>query len=103
MTTGTECVCGSHGMKTQHKRGGAACENVTEIVTICANGTTLCLTIIFKVQNFMTKWAENNVGRPSSEVPEIPKQLQGSKICLSQPHYLKLLSYVSQLLVGDHS
>ena len=48
-------------MKTQHKQGGADRENVTAIVTICANGTTLCPTIIFKGQNFMSKWAANNV------------------------------------------
>ena len=58
---GTERVCGSHGMKTQHKQGGADRKNVTAIITICADGTTLRPTIIFKGQNFMTKWAENNV------------------------------------------
>ncbi|KAG1800022.1 uncharacterized protein BJ212DRAFT_1450220 [Suillus subaureus] len=36
-------------------------ENVTGIVTICADGTALCLTIIFKGQNFMQKWGDNNV------------------------------------------
>ena len=58
---GTEQVCGSHGTKTQHKQGGADHKNVTAIVTICTDGTTLRPTIIFKGQNFMTKWAENNV------------------------------------------
>jgi len=52
-------------MKTQHKQGGADRENVTAIVTICADGTTLRPTIIFKGQNFMTKWAENNVANAS--------------------------------------
>ena len=62
---GTERVCGGRGTKTQHKQGGADCENVTVIVTICANGTTLHPTIIFKGQNFMMKWADNNVANAS--------------------------------------
>jgi hypothetical protein len=62
---GTECVCGSRGTKTQHKQGGADSENVTAIVTICANGMTLRPTIIFKGQNFMSKWADNNVSEAS--------------------------------------
>lgn len=49
----------------QHKQGGADCENVTAIVTICADRTTLCPTIIFMGQNFMTKWADNNVANAS--------------------------------------
>ena len=36
------------------------------IVTICADGTTLHLTIIFKGQNFMIKWTDNNVANASS-------------------------------------
>jgi hypothetical protein len=62
---GTERVCGSRGTKTQHKQGGADRENVTAIVTICADGTTLRPTIIFKGQNFMTKWADNNASEAS--------------------------------------
>jgi hypothetical protein len=58
---GTEHVCGSQGTKIQHKQGRANHENVMAIVTICADGTTLCPTIIFKGQNFMSKWAANNV------------------------------------------
>ena len=62
---GMEHVCGSRRTKTQHKQGGADRENVTAIVTICADGTALRPTIIFKGQNFMTKWAENNVSGAS--------------------------------------
>lgn len=62
---GTERVCGGRGSKTQHKQGGANRENVTAIVTICADGTTLRPTIIFKGQNFMTKWADDNVAKAS--------------------------------------
>ncbi|KAH6907752.1 hypothetical protein BKA70DRAFT_1034704, partial [Coprinopsis sp. MPI-PUGE-AT-0042] len=38
---GKERVVGSRGTKTQHKQGGANRENVTALVTICADGTAL--------------------------------------------------------------
>ena len=40
-------------------------ENVTAIVTICADGTTLQPTIVFKGKNFMKKWGTNNVAHAS--------------------------------------
>jgi hypothetical protein len=52
---------GQHRTKVQHSQGGASRENVTAIVTICADGTTLRPTIIFKGVQFMKKWAENNI------------------------------------------
>jgi hypothetical protein len=58
---GTQHVIGGQGTKTQHKQGGANHENVTTIVTICTNGMTLKPTIIFKSQNFMSKWRNDNV------------------------------------------
>ncbi|PBK60944.1 hypothetical protein ARMSODRAFT_1026033 [Armillaria solidipes] len=57
---GTQQVLGHRGTKTQHKQGGADRENVTAIITICTDGTTLCPTIIFKGQNMMAKWGDNN-------------------------------------------
>ena len=63
--SGTECVVGACGTKTQHRQGRASCENVTAIVTICADGTTLHPTVIFKGHNFMCKWANNNVPHAS--------------------------------------
>ena len=48
---GTQRVVGGRGTKTQHKQGSADRENVTAIVTIGADGTTLNPTIIFKGQN----------------------------------------------------
>jgi hypothetical protein len=51
----TQHVVGGQGTKTQHKQGGADCENVTAIVMICVDGLTLKPTIIFKGQNFMNK------------------------------------------------
>ena len=62
---GTQHVIGHHGTKTQHKQGGADHKNVTAIVTICADGTVLQPTIIFKGQNFMKKWGNNNVAYAS--------------------------------------
>lgn len=62
---GRQRVLGRRGTKTQHKQGNANRENVTVIVTICGDGTSLKPTIIFKGKNFMSKWAENNVSDAS--------------------------------------
>lgn len=58
---GTQRVVGRVGNKIQHKSGGASRENVTALVTICANGTALPPTIIFKGKYLMQWWCENNV------------------------------------------
>lgn len=63
-TQSRRCV-GARGAKLQHTAGSADRENVTAIVTICADGTALCPTIIFKGQNFMQKWGDNNVTHAS--------------------------------------
>jgi hypothetical protein len=60
---GPERVVGQRGTKTQHKQGGADRENVTALVTICADGTTLTPMIIYKGANFMTKWGQDNIAR----------------------------------------
>ena len=60
---GSEHVFGQYGTKAQHKRGGANRENVTALMTICANSSALSPMIIYKEQNFMVKWGENNVTR----------------------------------------
>jgi hypothetical protein len=62
---GRQRVVGRRGTKTQHKSGGANRENVTVLVTICADGTTLKPTIIFKGKNFLKKWGEDNVAGAS--------------------------------------
>ena len=62
---GVQRVVGRHGTKTQHKQGGANRENVTALVTICADGTIIQPTIIFKGANFMNKWNEGNVANAS--------------------------------------
>ena len=58
---GTERVIGERGAKTQHAQGGADRENVTALVTICADGTVLRPTIIFKAKNFRSSWGNDNV------------------------------------------
>lgn len=57
---GRERVIGRRGARTSYQQGGADRENVTAIVTICADGTALTPTIIFKGKNFMKKWGNNN-------------------------------------------
>jgi hypothetical protein len=59
--TGKERVVGGRGTKTQHKQGGANWENVTAVVTICADGTTVRPLIIFKGKKIRASWGENNV------------------------------------------
>lgn len=62
---GRERVIGRAGTKVQHKQGGGDKENVTVIVTICGDGTTLKPTIIMKGKNIQKKWGENNVSGAS--------------------------------------
>jgi hypothetical protein len=62
---GVRRVVGRRGTKTQHAQGGANRENVTALVTICADGTTTRPMIIFKAQNFQARWRNNNVAEAS--------------------------------------
>ena len=62
---GTQRVIGQRGTKTQHLQGWANCKNVTSIVTICANGSVLQLTIIFKGKKFWSGWNNDNVANTS--------------------------------------
>jgi len=62
---GKQRVIGRKGTKTQHKVGSGNRENVTAIVTICADGTALKPTVIFKGKNFLEKWGANNVSGAS--------------------------------------
>jgi hypothetical protein len=62
---GTQCVAGRRGTKVQHKQGGGDRENVTVIITICADGTVLKPAIIYKGKNFMRKWCNNNIANAS--------------------------------------
>jgi hypothetical protein len=63
--TGMERVVGRRGSKIQHRAGSANRENVMALVTICADGSTLKPTIIFKGRNFMKSWGEDNLSQAS--------------------------------------
>ncbi|KAL5530820.1 hypothetical protein ACEPAF_7078 [Sanghuangporus sanghuang] len=54
-------VVGTRGKKNQYMQGGANRENVTAIVTICADGSYIKPLVIFKGQNIYSKWLQNNV------------------------------------------
>ena len=54
-------VIGCQGTKTQHKQGNANHGNVTVLMTVCADGSTVKPLIIFKGKSFMAKWNDNNV------------------------------------------
>ncbi|KAJ2923330.1 hypothetical protein H1R20_g13763, partial [Candolleomyces eurysporus] len=57
---GKERVIGARGTKTQHKQGGADRENVTAVVTICADGTQTRPLLIFKGKNIKESWVKGN-------------------------------------------
>ena len=58
-------VIGQKGTKTQHQSGTANRENVTVLVPICADGSTIAPTIIFKAKSFQKTWHNNNVAEAS--------------------------------------
>lgn len=58
-------VIGARGTKTQHATGSGDRENVTAIVTICADGTALRPTIIYKGKHLLKEWTEDNVAQAS--------------------------------------
>ena len=55
-----ECVIGSKGKTTQHQQREGTRENITVIVTICADGTSISPAVIFKGQAFLAKWEQEN-------------------------------------------
>lgn len=57
---GKERVVRARGTKTQHKQGGANHENITGVVTICADGTTVRPLLIFKGKNAKEAWVRGN-------------------------------------------
>lgn len=58
-------VIGRRGTKVQHKQGTANRENVTVLVTICADGSVLQPLIIFKGKNFRKAWNRDNPAKAS--------------------------------------
>lgn len=57
---GKDRVVGGRGTKTQHKQGGADHKNITAVVTICADGTSIWPMLIFKGKNIQEAWTEGN-------------------------------------------
>jgi len=56
----TERVIGPAGSKIQHQQRSGNRENITVLPTICADGTTIPPTVIFKGEAFQTKWLQEN-------------------------------------------
>ena len=53
-------VIGAAGQKTQHKLQDGTREIVTVLETICADGTVLRPTVVFKGKNLLSKWGDDN-------------------------------------------
>ncbi|KAF5360338.1 hypothetical protein D9756_005089 [Leucocoprinus leucothites] len=68
--SGMERVYGPQGTKTQHKQGGGDRENITAIVTICADGSTIRPLIIHKGKLINLKWTNNNIANAYFTVSE---------------------------------
>ncbi|KIY47076.1 DDE-domain-containing protein, partial [Fistulina hepatica ATCC 64428] len=58
---GKEQVIRGCGTKTQHKQGGADCENVTALCIICADGSIIPPQIVYKSKNYQPGWFEVNI------------------------------------------
>jgi hypothetical protein len=57
----TERVIGPAGAKMQHQQRSGTRENITVLATICADGTTVAPTVIYKGEAFQTKWLQENL------------------------------------------
>jgi hypothetical protein len=56
----TERVIGPAGAKLQHQQRSGTRENITVLPTICADGTSIAPTVIYKGEAFQTKWLQDN-------------------------------------------
>lgn len=63
----SEQVVGRKGKKVQHRVGTANRETTTVLVTICADGTHLAPSIIYKGEHLYAKWTKNNVAEARYE------------------------------------
>lgn len=57
---GKERVIGKKGKKIQHQAHSGSRENITVIITICADGTALAPAVIFKGEGFQSRWDQEN-------------------------------------------
>ena len=55
-----ERVIGAKGKTTQHQTRDGNRENITVIVTICADGSSIPPAVIFKGQSFLVSWQQDN-------------------------------------------
>ena len=53
-------VIGPAGAIIQHQQQSGTQENITILPTICADGTSLAPTVIYKKEAFQTKWLQEN-------------------------------------------
>ena len=56
----SERVIGPSGQKRQHQQRSGDRENITVLVTICADGTSLPPAVIYKGQAFHSSWVQDN-------------------------------------------
>ena len=54
-------IIGRKDTSIQHIQRGGNQENVTVMVTICADGSTTCPTVIFKGKRMFSDWGGSNV------------------------------------------
>ena len=57
----SQCVIGSVKQKIQHQQQDGNRENITVMVTICADGETIPPLVIYKGQTFSTNWHQDNI------------------------------------------
>ena len=55
-----EKVIGAAGKRIQHQQKTGNRENITVIVTICADGTSIPPAVIFKGSKYLVKWKQDN-------------------------------------------
>jgi hypothetical protein len=65
-----EHVLGAPGKKVQHQQWSGDRENITVIVTICGDGTSLPPAVIFKGEHFQMSWKQDN---PLNALYVVPK------------------------------
>jgi hypothetical protein len=56
----TDRVIGPAGAKMQHQQRSGNRENITVLPTICADGTLVPPTVIYKGEAFQMKWLQEN-------------------------------------------
>lgn len=56
----SERVIGASGQKRQYQQRGGDRENITVLVTICADGTSIPPAVIYKGQAFHSSWVQDN-------------------------------------------